>query len=236
MYTFETRVRYSEVDDKLTLTLPAVAKYFQDTCIFESENGAVVSMDYLASRKLAWVLNSWQIVVERLPGLNEAIRVYTVPYEFKSFLGYRNFWMEDEAGKCIVKAASVWTLINYEQMKPYKPDEEILSGYRLGEKLDMEYAPRKISVEGEGEIKQEHVIYRTQIDSNHHLNNSEYINLAYAYLPENVRVSQLRAEYKKQAYLGEKIVPVIHTQQDKLQVQLNDVEGASYAVVEFNYE
>ena len=236
MYTFETRVRYSEVDDKLILTLPALAKYFQDTCIFDSENKAVVNMDYLASRKLAWVLSSWQIVVERLPRLNEAIKIYTVPYEFKGFIGYRNFWMEDEAGNCIVKAASIWTLINYEQMRPCKPDDEILSGYPLGEKLDMEYGPRKIIVEGEGEAGQEHIVYRAQIDSNHHLNNSEYINVAYAYLPENVRVSQLRVEYKKPAYLGEKLYPVIHTQQGKVQIQLNDAEAAPYAIVEFCYE
>lgn len=236
MYTFETRVRYSEVDDKLMLTLPALAKYFQDTCIFDSENKTVVNMEYLASRKLAWVLSSWQIVIERLPKLNEAIKIHTVPYEFKSFMGYRNFWMEDEAGHCIVKAASIWTLIDFEKMRPYKPDEEILEGYPLGEKLEMDYAPRKITVEGEGKAGQEQLVYRAQIDSNHHLNNSEYINMAYAYLPENVSLSQLRVEYKKQAYLGEKICPVIYEQQGKVQVQLNDIEGVPYAIVEFSYE
>ncbi|MBQ6994624.1 MAG: acyl-[Lachnospiraceae bacterium] len=236
MYTFETRVRYSEVDDKLILTLPALAKYFQDTCIFDSENKAVVNMEYLASRKLAWVLSSWQIVIERLPKLNEAIKIYTVPYEFKSFMGYRNFWMEDADGHCIVKASSIWTLIDFEHMRPCKPDEEILSGYPLGEKLDMDYAPRKITVEGEGKAGQEQVVYRAQIDSNHHLNNSEYITMAYEYLPENIALSQLRVEYKKQAYLGEKICPVVYEQQGKVQVQLNDIEGVPYAIVEFCYE
>lgn len=235
MYTFETKVRYSEVDDKLELTLPALAKYFQDTCIFDAESRHI-NMEYLTARKLAWVLSSWQIVIERLPKLNEAIKIYTVPYDFKSFMGYRNFWMEDEAGNCIVKAASIWTLINFEQMRPYKPDEEILSGYPVGEKLEMEYAPRRINVEGDGEAGQEHVVYRAQIDSNHHLNNSEYINLAYAYLPEDVKVSQLRVEYKKPAYLGEKLLPVIHMQQGKVQIQLNDTEALPYAVVEFCYE
>ena len=100
----------------------------------------------------------------------------------------------------------------------------------------MEYAPRKIIVEGEGEAGQEHTVYRAQIDSNHHLNNSEYINLAYAYLPEHVKVTQLRVEYKKPAYLGEKLFPVIHTQQGKVQIQLNDAEAAPYAIVEFCYE
>lgn len=235
MYTFETKVRYSEVDDKLILTLPALAKYFQDTCIFDAESGRV-NIEYLTGRNLAWMLSSWQIVIERLPKLNEGIKVYTVPYEFKGFIGYRNFWMEDEAGNCIVKAASIWTLINVEQRKPFRPDEEILSGYPLGEMLDMDYAPRRIMVEGEGKTGQEHIVYRAQIDSNHHLNNSEYINLAYTYLPENCKVSQIRAEYKKQAYLGEKMIPIIYSQQGKVQVQWNDVEANPYAMVEFTYE
>ena len=131
MYIFETRIRYSEVDDQLTLTPPALAKYLQDTCIFDAESGDV-NIDYLTKRNLAWVLSSWQIVVERMPRLNEKIKVYTVPYEFKGFIGYRNFWVEDEAGKCIVKAASIWTLLNTKELKPFKPDEEILAGYNLG--------------------------------------------------------------------------------------------------------
>lgn len=235
MYTFETKVRYSEVDDKLSLTLPALAKYFQDTCIFDSESGSV-DMEYLTGRNLAWVLNSWQIVIERLPRLNETIKVYTVPYEFKGFIGYRNFWMEDETGNCIVKADSIWSLIDFVQMRPVRPDGEILAGYPLGEKLDMDYAPRRITVEGEAEEGQEHTVYRAQIDSNHHLNNSEYINLAYAYLPEGCQVKQIRAEYKKSAYLGEVISPVVFSQQGKVQVQLNDSSANPYAVVEFTYE
>ena len=73
MYVFETKVRYSETDDRLILTLPALAKYFQDTCIFEAEDGNI-NMEYLMGRKLAWVLGSWQIVMNRLPVLNEKIK------------------------------------------------------------------------------------------------------------------------------------------------------------------
>lgn len=235
MYVFETKVRYSETDDRLILTLPALAKYFQDTCIFEAEDGNI-NMEYLMGRKLAWVLGSWQIVMNRLPVLNEKIKIYTVPYEFKGFIGYRNFWIEDEAGNCIVKAASIWTLVNIEKVKPFKPDQEILSGYSLGEKLEMEYASRKIMIEGEGERGKEHIVYKAQIDTNHHLNNSEYINLAYEYLPEGEKVSQLRVEYKKAAYLGETMIPVIYRQKQKIQVQINDVEMNPYAIVEFLYE
>ena len=60
--------------------------------------------------------------------------------------------------------------------------------------------------------------------------------MACEYLPENVVLSQLRVEYKKQAYLGERICPVVYEQQGKVQVQLNDIDGVPYAIVEFSYE
>ena len=37
MYTFESRVRFSEVDATEKLTLPAVVNYFQDCTTFQSE-------------------------------------------------------------------------------------------------------------------------------------------------------------------------------------------------------
>ena len=101
----------------------------------------------------------------------------------------------------------------------------------------MEYTPRRITLEGNGTEVGEHLVSRAQIDSNHHLNNSEYINLAYAYLPENSRVRQIRAEYKRAAYLGDRMKSVVYEQEKgKLQVQLNDEEMNPYAVVELSYE
>ena len=38
MYTFDGRVRYSEIDHKGTMTLPALINYFQDCSTFQSED------------------------------------------------------------------------------------------------------------------------------------------------------------------------------------------------------
>ena len=44
-YSFESRVRFSEIGEKGCLTLPGVLDYFQDCCTFESEqtgrNGSI---------------------------------------------------------------------------------------------------------------------------------------------------------------------------------------------------
>lgn len=236
MYEYELRVGYSATDKDLRMTVPAILDCFQDAAIFEAENGEI-TMAYLGERKLAWLLGSWQIVLMRRPALNERVRVTTFPYDFKGFMGYRNFTMTTPDGELLVKAASIWTLIDTERLVPARPSQELLNGYTLREKLEMTYAPRKIAVTGEGTQCEPFEIRRYQIDSNHHVNNVEYIRMAMEFLPEaeafNAQIKELRAEYKKAAHLGDRVLPAVYKEDNRLQVRLGDAEGGVYAVVEF---
>ena len=60
MYSFKSRVRYSEINRDGLLDIPAVLNYFQDCSTFQSEQLGV-GVDYLKKEKKAWVLSSWQI-------------------------------------------------------------------------------------------------------------------------------------------------------------------------------
>ena len=98
MYAFDSRVRFSEADHHETITLPGIINYFQDCSIFHSEDIGL-GIDYLKERKRAWVLTSWQIVVDRYPRIGERIRVATWATEFNGLYGHRNFCMWDERGE-----------------------------------------------------------------------------------------------------------------------------------------
>ena len=50
MYTYESRVRFSEVDHYETMTLPSIINYFQDGSIFQSEDIGL-GVDYLKEKK-----------------------------------------------------------------------------------------------------------------------------------------------------------------------------------------
>lgn len=232
MYTYEMNAGYSVMDASLHMTVPAILDCFQDAAIFEAENGRI-TVRYLYDRHIVWLLNSWQIVIDRRPKLNERIKVATSPYDFKGFLGYRNFTMTGEDGGIIVKAASIWTLIDTEKLCPAKPEQEMRDGYELGSKLEMEYAPRKITLLGDGEEQEQFKIRKYQIDSNQHMNNVEYVRLAMETLSDGVVIRQLRAEYKKAAHLGDIMTAVVIKAEKKHQVVLKDTEDGVYAVVEF---
>lgn len=73
MYEFKSRVRYSEIDHRGTMTLPALINYFQDSSTFHSE-AVGLGMEYLREKQKAWVLSYWQVIVERYPKLGKRSR------------------------------------------------------------------------------------------------------------------------------------------------------------------
>ncbi len=233
MYSFTDRVRYSETDRNCNLTLEAIIDYFQDCSTFHSESLGV-GIEYLTKRNLAWVLSSWQIVVNRYPHLYEEIKVGTFAYDFKGFMGFRNFVLEDVAGNRIAYANSIWSLMNMEKMQPEKLTKEMVEGYAQEEKLHMDYEPRKITILGEGIEEEEITVKNYQIDSNEHVNNGQYVRMAMEYLPKDFKIGQMRAEYKKSAVLHDKIIPVLYKNGENRLVALCNTENAPYAVVEFS--
>lgn len=231
MYQLDSRVRFSETDTDRRLTLDAMVDYFQDCSTFQTEDLGV-GFSYLLPQKLTWIVSYWHIIVEEYPALGERISVGTKPYNFKGFLGKRNFLMEKE-GKCIVKADSLWVLMDTEKQVPARVPEKVEKAYPKEEKLEMEYLPRKIAIAGKEEIGDPFVIQKHHLDCNGHVNNGQYIKLALAHLPEGYTVRQLRAEYKKQAHLGDVMVPYLYREEARRIVCLCDETGIPYAVMEF---
>ncbi|MBQ8878010.1 MAG: acyl-[Lachnospiraceae bacterium] len=232
MYSYQNRIRYSELDTEGYLKIESLLNYFQDCTTFHSEDIGR-GVDYLKEKHTVWVLGSWQIVVDRYPKLGERVTVATAPYDFKGFMGYRNFLLTDESGQRLACANTLWTLIDTDSGRPVRPTEEMIAPYILEEKLDMEYAPRKIIVPGEP-VKGESVIIRPHhLDTNHHVNNGQYVRIALDSLNKDCRIRQLRAEYKKQSYLNDVLTPYVSVSEDGIYVVvLKDEQDATVCVVE----
>ena len=232
MYTFDSRVRYSETDSGGKLTMASLINYFQDCSTFQAEELGV-GVEYLRERHLVWVLSAWQIVVERYPSLCEKVTACTHPYDMKGFLGYRNFCLLDGEGRYLARANSLWSLLDTQSGKPRAVPEYMTEKYRLEPRLDMEYAPRKISIPENGTSQEGVPVRAHHLDMNHHVNNQQFIDIAMDYLPEGFVIGQVRAEYKKQAFLDDVLIPYAAADGQKRIVALSDGAGGIYAAVEF---
>ena len=121
MYTFDSRVRYSEIDHTGNMTLPALINYFRTAAHF---NQKLMGTEVLRERKKAWILSYWQIVINRLPALGEVITAGTFATEFKGLYGYRNFVLDGASGERLAYANSVWVFMDVEKGRPARPRPE----------------------------------------------------------------------------------------------------------------
>ena len=232
MYEFNSRVRYSEIDHHGTLTLPALINYFQDCSTFQSEDVGL-GTEVLKAEKRAWILSCWQVIAERYPALGERITIGTFPTEFKGLFGNRNFYIKDERGHMIAKAYSVWVFLDTETGRPVRPEEKDIKPYGMGEALDMPYEGRKISLPEETEVLEAFPVRRYHIDTNEHVNNCQYVQMALEFLPADRQFRQIRVEYKKSAVLGDVIYPKRSREEERTIIELCAENGRPYAVVEF---
>lgn len=232
MYTFESRVRFSEVDHTEMLTLPSLVNYFQDCSTFQSEDIGL-GIDVLKGQGKAWILSSWQILVNRYPKIGERIQISTWATGFEGLYGTRNFQMKDAQGRVTAYANSIWVFMDIKKGRPVRPAQEDVANYCPEPPLDMEYAPRKIAVPKEVKEKGYFPVLRSQIDTNEHVNNCQYIQMAVEVMPECERAGQIRVEYKKSAVLGDEIYPKTAVEEDRKVVELCGADGKPFAVIEF---
>lgn len=235
MYTFDSRIRYSETDETGALSLLGVINYLQDCSTFQSEDIGL-GVEYLEEKKRAWLLSSWRIVIDRYPVLGERIKIGTWATSSKGIYGYRDFVIMDQDGNYLVRAESIWFFCDTEKMVPVRVMPEDVAAYGNEEALDLGKAPRKILIPEEYEEGIPVTIATHHLDTNHHVNNAQYVDIAREAVPCTKMVKGIRADYKKAAVLGEILVPrVTKTGEDEWTVVLVDEVCEVRAVVWLRY-
>ncbi len=230
MYTFESRVRYSETGEDGRLTLNSIINYFQDCTNFHSEDLGV-GVSYLEEKQIMWVLMAWQIVVTEYPKFGEHLTIGTQSIGCEKMYGYRNFLITKQDGSQVAIAHSTWVLMDMKENKPKIVTPDVGDVYGRHEPLPMDYAPRKIKMPRDGEEQEGFVVKEYHLDTNHHVNNGQYVRMAMQAAGLG-KIKELRVEYKTQAMLGDTIIPVVSREENQVYVALKNEEGKTYANVQ----
>ena len=234
MYSFDSRIRFSETAADKRLGFTSIINYFQDCSSFQSDDlGA--GFAFLAERGRAWIISSWQLEVTRFPSFHERITIGTWPTEFKSMFGYRNYVLLSETGETLAAAHSIWVYLDTATLRPTRILPEDIAPYRdcLEPPYPMQMEGRKIMIPDTFTAKEPIPVTAAHLDTNQHVNNGQYISMAEACLPSGFTPYKMRADYRKAAVLGNTIYPRISTTPDSCTVVLGDSEGTPYAVIEF---
>ena len=196
MYTFETNIRFSEVDETARLSIPAIVDLLQDCSTFHSDSLGM-GPAHAAATGRAWMISGWEIEVLRRPRFNERVRVATWATGFKGIRATRDFAIHEAGGEAggsampsgtpLVYATSNWFMFDtnlgapirlpQEEVAPYLPDLE-------DKPLGMPPVSRHIVTGVEAQSATPVTITGAHLDTNHHVNNAQYVSLALGALEE----------------------------------------------------
>ena len=207
IYTYTSRVRYSEIDENARMTLFSLINNLQDCCTFHGEEVGV-GLEYNMARGQAWIVADLQMRIWRYPRFGERIRVTTWASGFRGMIARRNFRVETEDRELLAEAATEWVFMDLTTRKPIRiPAEQEVYGLHPEETLREDMGGRKIRLPEEMPEQTPFVIQEHHLDTNRHVNNAQYVRMAMRYLPAGFETRRLRVEFKKQALLGDTIVP-----------------------------
>ena len=233
MYTFSGMVRYSECDASWRLTLPSLVNYLQDCSTFHCEHINRGST-YLTEHHYAWFITNWQIRIFERPRFMESVTTGTWCHAMGATNARRNFCMLRPDGSPLVHADSLWVAIDTIRNRPMRipeGNEAFLTGDPA---LDLPPFRRKLRIVGEGQEMRPILVTEQHIDTNHHVNNAQYIYMADCIVrefDETFEPQWLLVQYKMPAKLGDTIVPHFHTEDNGYSVDLVNEDGKSFAIV-----
>ena len=235
MYEFSSRVRYSEIGPDMEMNPIDLVARMQDCCVFHSMSIGRGPKVWLSEKK-SWMITAWHVRIFRLPRLGERITTRTWAYRFTRCTGERNFTVRDENGGLCADANSRWVYFDLEAKVPtlVPPEESEAFGTEKG--LDFSDASKRIALPKEGLVpKEPFPVSARDIDTNHHVNNLRYIEMAKAYVPEDTdsRLKELRVEYLRQCRLGDVLTPRIAAEDNAYYISLDNCAGEPCAIVEF---
>ena len=232
VYSFEGRVRYSETDTAGRLTVKSLMDYFQDCSVFHSESVGG-GWQTLGAQRCAWLVAAWQIHIHRRPELGETVRVSTWPVNVSGRTAAREFTLETPDGERLAEADSMWLFYSLDEGRSVRIPESEAERYapECAERLDMPKTRLSIRASNEGVAGAPTVVTEHLLDTNRHVNNAYYVEIARIAAGMQEDVETVEVSYRTPAILGDVIVPTVHNEDGTFVVELGDGAGLTYATV-----
>lgn len=215
VYELKTRIRYSDVSEGNRLSDKGILNLLSEAA---SKHSAFAGYGINDTEKThsSWMVLYWKIKVLHRPHWDTNIVIKTWPRDFTKISSWRDFEIYTEDGEKIVKATSEWVLIDTRKFAIGRIDEKLIQDYGMVDNhVFNEEMKGKLKEPNELEEICEYTASRRDIDTNHHVYNVNYIDIAYDALPEKIGTSfnGIEIYYKKQIKLGD-TVKLFYTQEE----------------------
>jgi len=189
-------------------TNKAILKYLENiACSHSDEVG--YGINTIEETKVVWILLDWKLKIIERPIYGQNIKVRTWSRKMEKCCAYRDFEIYDEQENKLAIATTKWVLLNADTRRIQRIPEKMVIKYQsepersvFKEDIEKLYEPENKEVSIQLKTR------RTDIDINNHVNNLNYLDLAYEILPDavyNEDLKNVRIIYKHQTEPGETV-------------------------------
>lgn len=193
-------IRSEQVDPRRVLRPSSLLLMLQEIALDHSDLLGLDS-DATLHRNLLWVVSRYHIVIDRLPAYEEPVTLETWPGPMRRVLFPRYFRMKDQSGKVLLRASSVWVLIDGARRAMVNPKDyglNAIEGRTEGDELPYNMPPEAIAPQR----TERFTVPYSYLDLNGHMNNTRYFDLCTDLIADEIegkRLAEIRAEYQNEA-------------------------------------
>lgn len=234
------QINIYDVDTNLQCKFSSIVNYLWDIVISQSESLGETSNGLV--HNCAWVLLKYDIKIYEYPKFKDIINVETEVLGVKKFYGLRAYTIRNSEGKILAEVVSVALLIDIEKRRPMRiaPDQYELYGLKGDIKEDV-VLDDLIKVENK-DYARDYLTRFSDIDSNKHVNNLKYMEMAMDTLPfeilDKYELARLKVLFKKETTYGDTVhvsSQVIENKDNKL-VTAHTIENSEKLLTKLEFE
>lgn len=168
-------IRYYECDMTTKLSIPMILNLAILASNLQAESLSIGD-DFVHAHGLGWIVLQYDIQIKRRPIVGETVKIETVAKEFTSYFANRDFNFYDEQGELLIEIHSLFAMMDMTKRKMIRIPDEMAAGYEPDVVKRIKRGPGPESISSDDEIlhDQMYAVRYTDIDFNHHVNNSRY--------------------------------------------------------------
>lgn len=230
IYTKNFSVEFSDVGENNRLTKKGILRLMQEIAGIHSSSVGY-GLNDIPQTGLAWLILNWKLQVFSSPKWGTNLTVNTWSRCKNTLFCYRDLEIYDDKNNIVAIATSKWLLFDVNKQTICKIPNEIKEAFPdVTKSVFTDKFNEKLKEPEDSKFVLEYKIQRRDIDTNHHVNNLNYLDYAYEALPEdvfmNIDFSNLEIMYKHEAKLGDTLmIYYSHTLDDEYIITIKDKES-----------
>lgn len=229
IYSYNLKVDFSDVGENNRLSNKGILRIMQEVAGLNSDARGY-GLNDTPKTGLAWLILNWKLKVFSRPKWNTNLTIKTWTRSSNPLFSYRDLEIYDDKNNLIAIATSKWILFDVNKKSITKLPQEVQESFNCIDKsVFSEKIKEKLKEPESSKLILKYKIQRRDIDTNHHVNNLNYLDYAYEALPEdiytNIDFSNVEILYKHEAKLGDTLsIFYSHTGDNEHIITIKDEE------------